>query len=120
MIASILALELGFATKSTAPKVSAWTVSLAPSVVKLLTIIVGRGLVDMISLNVDNPSNRGISTSRVITSGLNFGIKSNASTPSRAEPTTWNPGISPNRLAMVKRIYAESSTIKIRMGVFMS
>ncbi|CSH94573.1 Uncharacterised protein [Shigella sonnei] len=97
-------------TKSIAPSSSARSVTSDPLPVKEETITTGIGRKRINFSRKSSPSIRGISTSSVSTSGLNFLIKSRATSGSGAVATIsmslWLLMIS----VMIWRISAESST----------
>ena len=105
----------GLATKSTAPAERARRVIWAPSWVRLLTMITGRGFCFMISSRVESPSLRGISTSRVTTSGESSAIFFRASSPSLAVPATSMRGSVPRISLRIFLIKDESSTTSTRI-----
>ncbi|MBT9154780.1 MAG: hypothetical protein DDT39_01459 [Firmicutes bacterium] len=105
---------LGLATTSTAPLSNACSVSLAPSTVRLLTMMMGVGRSAIISLSAAKPLICGLATSMVMTSGLSSRALRTASLPSPAVATT---SISPHALMIVtssRRKKAESSTTSTR------
>src|SRR5450830_1230086 len=105
----------GLATKSTAPSSSARSVTSAPFSVSVEIITTGMGRKRISRPRKSMPSMRGISTSRVITSGFNSRIISRAIRGSLAVPThsmsRWRLMISESRL----RTSAESSTTTTRI-----
>ncbi len=109
--------SLGLEMKSTAPSASACSVVSAPRSVseEIITTGVGRSRIRF-SRNA-RPSMRGISTSRVITSGLSRLIFSRARIGSAAEPTTSMPGARDRISVNICRTTAESSTISTRQGI---
>ena len=109
----------GLATKSTAPSSSARMVTSAPRSVNVEIISTGIGRRRIKRPKKSIPSMRGISTSRVMTSGLSSRIISRATNGSLAVPihsmSPWRLMISASRL----RTNAESSTTITRVLLFM-
>ncbi len=100
----------GFATKSNAPRSSAFIVIFAFLFVYPLNITTGIGSFSIMRSTAVMPSIFGISTSIVMTSGCSESAFFTASSPSLATPTT---SISSSLLSMSEistRINAESST----------
>jgi hypothetical protein len=95
---------------------SACSVALAPFSVRVLNMMTGRrGCRLLISFTAPRPSSRGISTSRVTTSGRRTSAFSMASSPSTAVPTTSISGSEARTLLMRRRSTAESSTTSARI-----
>ena len=105
----------GLATKSTAPNSRAFMVTSAPRSVSVEIITTGVGRRRIKRPRKSMPSMRGISTSRVMTSGSNSRIISRATRGSLAVPmhsmSRWRLMISDSRL----RTSAESSTTITRI-----
>lgn len=107
----------GFDTKSTAPSSSARRVTSDPRSESDETMITGVGRRRISRSRKSMPSMRGISTSSVITSGLNRRIISRATIGSGATPTTSRSGSAPITSFRTWRTSAESSTIRTRVRV---
>ena len=107
--------SLGFVTKSTAPSSRARNVVAHPASVRDDTITTGMGCARMSFSRKASPSMRGISTSRVSTSGLSRRILSRATYGSEATPTTSMDGSRASKVDRTCRMRAESSTISTRM-----
>jgi hypothetical protein len=103
----------GFSTASTAPSASARVVATVPAPVSVETITTGVGRVRMSSARPSRPLRRGISTSRVMTSGWSAVAFSTSSTPSRASPATVMPP-SVSMSDSTRRSSGESSQIRTR------
>ena len=106
---------LGLVTKSTAPSSRARSVVAAPFSVSDDTITTGIGRARMSFSRNESPSMRGISTSRVRTSGLSALILSRATIGSLAEPITSRPGSCDRISVRSCRMTAESSTMSTRV-----
>ena len=102
--------------QSTAPSSIARIVAVAPRAVRLETITTGNGLSRITFSRNSSPSIFGISTSRVMTSGLSALIASRASSGSEAWPITSMPGSSASEAEIRPRIVAESSTTSTLTG----
>ena len=109
------AASVGLAMKSTAPSASAFKVEYAPSFECVLNKITGSGARRMIRRSVSMPSMRGISRSRVTTSGRSSSIFFRANSPSIAVPTTSISGSRARIEGMSFRMSAESSTTRTRI-----
>src|ERR1700733_508493 len=106
---------VGLATKSTAPKLSASSATVAPFCVREEHITTGMGRSRMRLRKNARPSMRGISTSSVSTSGLSNLIFSRATYGSGAVPMTSMSG-SEFRISVSSwRMTAESSTTRTRI-----
>ena len=105
----------GLATKSTAPSSSARSVVSAPRWVSVETMTTGIGRRRMSRSRKSSPSMRGISTSRVITSGSRDRIISRAARGSGAAPTVVRSGVESMILVRRLRTSAESSTTTTRV-----
>jgi len=106
---------------STAPYSSALRVLCAPSSARLEQITTGIGCWLMIFCRNVSPSMRGISISRVITSGTSSRMRSVATKGSAAVPITSISGSLERTSLRVCRTTAESSTIRTRiLGVLIS
>ena len=106
---------------STAPYSSALSVLCAPSSARLEQITTGIGCWAMIFCRNVSPSMRGISISRVITSGVCSRIRSAATKGSAAVPMTSISGSLESTSLRVWRTTAESSTIRTRiLGVLIN
>ncbi len=104
----------GLAKKSTAPISSARRVTSAPSTVSDDTITTGIGRSRIRFSRKVMPSMRGISTSRVSTSGLSCLIFSRAISGSAAVPTTSISGSQASIVDISLRTNAESSITRTR------
>ena len=78
----------GLGTKSMAPNSRASNVSRAFCVVRLDSMTTRVGVSSISRLSIPRPSRTGISTSRVMTSGLSSRARANPSSPFVAAPTT--------------------------------
>ena len=108
---------VGLPTQLTAPSSSADIAAAAPRPVCPEIMTTGNGRRRMTFSRNAKPSIFGISTSRVITSGLSALIASRACSGSAASPTTSIIGSWDRTAAIRKRIVAESSTTSTRTGL---
>ena len=107
--------SLGLVMKSTAPSASPSSVSRPPLVVRELTSTTGIRWSFTIYRSAVRPSIRGISRSRVMTSGFACGIFLSANRPSMAVFTTSRSGSFMRISLMSLRMSAESSTTITRI-----
>src|SRR6266404_2269529 len=117
-ISARFAVPVGLHTKSNAPFSSACIVRAAPRVVSELSMTTGVRCRETISASAVSPSIRGMSTSRVTTSGFSCSTLASAKHPSIAVAITSVSGSLSRILEINLRISAESSTTRTRILFF--
>ena len=114
---AVLRFALGLATTSIAPRLRACNDVLEPSSVSVEHMTTGVGRSVMIFFKKVMPSMRGISTSRVMTSGQSFSIFAWVNIGSWAEPITSMP-VTPSSISVSTFLTtAESSIINTRIAI---